>query len=219
MATAASPRPAAVATPQSSVVRRAAATVIAVGVIVLVTCDLAISGFREWWDGHSFTTDVVSSLLVLAVAGVIVDEVVARRQRKQRSVSVAVQSLILFQQARRTYEQVSNIGDDRAHIGDVRDETTNLANMLLIASPALFDDPQARVLLEQVQRLAGWMFVALSPPERLPKGFEPLDEAGAEMARLRQSVRLLAARIPAPHAVFFASPEEQTAAAAAGPVA
>lgn len=187
--------------------RRAAAITIAVALVALVVCDSAVGGWREWWDRHSFTTDVVSSLLVLGVAALIVDEVVARRQRKQRAVSVAVQSLIVFEQARRTYEQVIDVAKDPSGVSSARDEAMNLANMLLIASPALFDDPQARVFLQQVQRLAGWVFLGLGAPERLRQGVEPLDRARAEMSGLRESIRLLATRVPAADAVAFTVPD------------
>ena len=62
--------------------RRVAAVCALTTLLVLVGCDLWIAGFRAWWDRHSLTASVVSSLLVLAVAGLIVDEVVARRQRR-----------------------------------------------------------------------------------------------------------------------------------------
>jgi hypothetical protein len=38
----------------------------------------------------------------------------------------------------------------------------HLANMILVASPALFDDPEARLFLEEVQRLAGTKYGALA---------------------------------------------------------
>jgi len=190
---------------------------IAVALVALVVCDLAVGGVREWWDRHSFTTDVVSSLLVLGVAALIVDEVVALRQRKQRALSVAVQSLILFEQARRTYEQVMNVGEESASVPEARDEAMNLANMLLIASPALFDDPEARVFLHQVQRLTGWIFLALASPERLRQGVDPLERARAEMSGLRETVRLLARRVPAADAVSFSAPD-QVPAPSTGPL-
>jgi hypothetical protein len=70
--------------------RRLAAAGVALALLALVATDLWVKSARVWWDGHSLTGSVVSSLLVLAVTGLIVDEVVARRQRKERSVSVAV---------------------------------------------------------------------------------------------------------------------------------
>ncbi|HTW07497.1 MAG TPA: hypothetical protein VME46_08305 [Acidimicrobiales bacterium] len=151
---------------------RLAAAVTTTGVLVgLVACDFWVPGTRAWWDRHSFTSCVVSSLLVLGVTVLILDEVLARRQRKERAGSVAVQALIVYGQAVRSCDAVvamAGIGaeGDRAELDvaqvDVRDEVRSLANMILVASPALFDDPEARLFLEEVQRLAGTMYSALA---------------------------------------------------------
>jgi len=84
-------------------VRRAAAVVVAMTLLALVATDLWMAGVRMWWDRHSITGSVTSSLLVVAFTGLIVDEVVADRQRRDRSASVAVQALIVYGQIRRTY--------------------------------------------------------------------------------------------------------------------
>ena len=81
-------------------VRRVAATTVVMTLATLVAYDVWIRGVRVWWDRHSLTGSIVASLLGLAVTALIVDEVVARRQRKERAVSVAVQSLIVYGQAR-----------------------------------------------------------------------------------------------------------------------
>ena len=219
--------------------RRAAAATTAGVLVGLVACDVSVAGVRAWWDRHSFTSCVVSSLLVLGVTVLIIDEVLARRQRRERTGSVAVQALIVYGQARRSCDAVvamavagtcgggadkgradkggadkggaggggadkggadkggaggggaggggaggggaggggaggGGAGGDGAGGGgaehdvaqvDVRDEVRSLANMILVASPALFDDPEARLFLEEVQRLAGTMY-ALWPCTR-----------------------------------------------------
>jgi hypothetical protein len=103
------------------------------------------------------------------VTALILDEVLARRQRKERAVSVAVQALIVDGQAVRSFDAVVAMagaggGGDELDVAqvDVRDEVRSLANMILVASPALFDDPEARLFLEEVQRLAGTMYGALA---------------------------------------------------------
>ena len=58
----------------------------AVLLLALVASDLWIERARVWWDRHSLTSSVVSNLLVLAVTALIVDEVIARRQRQERAV-------------------------------------------------------------------------------------------------------------------------------------
>jgi hypothetical protein len=53
--------------------RRLSAVAVAVGLLVLVGCDLWIGSFRAWWDHHALTGSIASNLLVLAFAGLIVD--------------------------------------------------------------------------------------------------------------------------------------------------
>jgi hypothetical protein len=61
------------------------AVAIASGLVAIVACDLWIASFRDWWDRHSLTGSIVSSLLVLGVTALIVDEILARRQRRERA--------------------------------------------------------------------------------------------------------------------------------------
>ncbi len=193
---------------------RRAAAVGTTGLLVgLVACDLWVTGVRTWWDRHSFTSCVVSSLLVLGVTVLIIDEVLARRQRKERSVSVAVQAVIVYGQARHSYEAVMAAvvaGSDRgagdgvvAEQGaqvDASDEVRILASMILIASPVLFDDPEARLFLEDVQRLAATMYGALSLRKISPEpptgdGDDTLVRLRAGRSKMDAHARPLAARL------------------------
>jgi hypothetical protein len=168
--------------------RRLLAAVIATTLVAAVVCDLAIPGFRDWWDRHALSGSIVSSLLVLGVTALIVDEILARRQRRERATSVGVQSLIVFTQAVRAYKALqSNSGDD------VAEEMRSLAGMLLTASTILFDDPQARVFLENVQRLAGTMFRATSSA----RSSELQPQLEAAMSAVQTSRLPLLARLPA----------------------
>jgi hypothetical protein len=143
--------------------KRLAAAGIALALIALVICDLSVQGFRVWFDDRSLTASIVSNLMVLGVTALIVDEVIARRQRHDRANSVAVQAIIVYDQAQRTYRALLAALDDGGEPGnDVPDELRALANMLLTSSPSLFDDPEARLFLENVQRLTGVMFRASS---------------------------------------------------------
>jgi hypothetical protein len=177
-------------------VRRFAAATVAMILLALVGCDLWIRSFQLWWDRHSLTCSVATSLLVLAVAGLIVDEVVARRQRRERALSVAVQALILYGQARRAWNMVMMIGDaGEGPAGTLTEELGNLASMLLTAAPGLFDDPVARRFLEEAQRFsASVLRVALRPQGQLSEN----DRAHLEsaMSRLRAAVEPLFTRVP-----------------------
>jgi hypothetical protein len=176
--------------------RRVAAACAVTALLVLVGCDLWIAGVRDWWDRHSLTGSVVSNLLVLAVAGLIVDEVVARRQRRQRAVSVAVQGLIVYGQARRAYAAVTDGSVADLRSSGATDELRTLAGMLLTASPNLFDDPEARRFLDQVERFSVSLFRSISAAPgdtHSPQGVERL---ASEMAQLKATVEPLVARIP-----------------------
>ncbi len=180
----------------------------AAGVLVgLVACDVWVAGTRAWWDRHSFTSCVVSSLLVLAVTVLIIDEVLARRRRQERAGSVAVQALIVYGQALRSCDAVvamtataatrtgatgAGAPEDVAQV-DVGDEVRSLASMILVASPALFDDPDARRFLEEVERLAGTMYGALALHKLSPA--PPKAGADSIVASLRAGRSKVDARI------------------------
>jgi hypothetical protein len=175
-----------------------AAAGIAAALIALVICDLSVQGFRVWFDNHSLTASIVSNLLVLGVTALIVDEVVARRQRSDRATSVAVQAVIVYDQAQRTYSALSAALDatDEPE-NDAPDELRALANMLLTSSPSLFDDPEARVFLEDVQRLTGVMFRASSSSLIGHAGKPSREAITAAMDRLHASATPLIQRLSA----------------------
>lgn len=176
--------------------RRMSAAVVAVALVALVACDVWIGSVRTWWDRHSLTGSVVSNLLVLAVTALIIDEVVARRQRRDRSVSVAVQGLIVYGQARRTHDAIVASGADGQPAGDAADELRTLANMLLTSSPSLFDDPAARRFLDQVERFSVTMFRVVSTATGGALEAHDREQLSKEMARVRETVQPLLTRIP-----------------------
>jgi hypothetical protein len=176
--------------------RRLSAVLVAVALLVLVGCDLWIGSVRTWWDHHSLTGSVVSNLLVLAVTGLIVDEVVARRQRRERGVSVAVQALIVYGQTRRAYEAITADAGDDPSSDRGPDELRTLAGMLLTAAPNLFDDPPARRFLEQVERFSVSMIRAVSPSSAPGPGADGRTKLTAELSEVKTAMEPLLARIP-----------------------
>jgi hypothetical protein len=88
-------------------IRIASAVLVMATMLALVAGDVWDAAMRSWWSRHSFTGDVVSSLLIVGVTALIFDELVARRQRKARAVSVAVQAAIVYSQSRRVYDAAS----------------------------------------------------------------------------------------------------------------
>ncbi len=176
--------------------RRTAAAVVTAALLTLAACDLWLGSFRAWWNAHALDASIASSLLVVGVTALVVDELVARRQRKERAMSVAVQALIVYGQTHRAYDAATALL--RAEpASDAADDLRSLANMLLTASPSFFDDPVARQFLEQVERLTGSMLRALSS-RRPDGGPDPAvtERLRADMARLKTIAAPLLARIP-----------------------
>lgn len=176
--------------------RRLLAFAIAAALVAIVACDVSIYRFRHWWDQHALSSSIVSSLLVLGVTALIVDEVLARRARRDRATSVAVQAVILDAQAQRTYAAITAAcgpDGDKAAAGE---EMRSLAGMLLTASPNLFDDPQARVFLENVQRLAGSIYRVAAAAARGPVSTDLQAFLTNAMSAVQTSREPLAARLP-----------------------
>lgn len=170
---------------------------VAIALVALLAGDLWIADVRVWWDRHSLTGSIVSNLLALAVTALIVDEVVARRQRRQRSVSVAVQGLIVYGQARRAHEAVKSAGRGDLRSSGAPDELRTLAGMVLTASPSLFDDPAARRFLEQVERFSVSMLHTVTASSGGGRSTDGDDRLASEMEELKVTVEPLLARIPA----------------------
>jgi hypothetical protein len=179
----------------SARLRIAASVAVAATLLVLVGGDLWNAGMRTWWARHSFTGDVISSLLVVGVTALIFDALIARRQRKDRSVTVAVQALIVYGQARRVYDAVlaSTTDEERQSAGE---DLRSLATMLLTASPAFFDDPEARQFLERVERLAGSIYRAFTVTATGAFDVATRERLAAEMALLAAVADPLVGRIP-----------------------
>jgi len=186
--------------------RRLAAVVAVMALVALVAGDLWVGTLRSWWDRHSLTASVITNLLVLAVTALIIDEVVARRQRRQRAVSVAVQALIVYGQARRAYVALTTTVDDNA--GTATEEMRALASMVLTASSSLFDDPVARAFLAQTERMAGVMFRTSSATSAAGPGTKERDRLASEMSRLKAAVTPLLGRIPAEERSILEGPSE-----------
>jgi hypothetical protein len=192
---------------RSSHLRWVGAAAIAGTLIALVACEIWVTAVRSWWDAHSFTGDVISSLLVVGATVLIIDEILARRQRRDRAVSVAVQVLIVYGQALRAYDALTARpdalsvwhGTDDDQLVGARDEVRSLSSMILAASPSLFDDPEARLFLDEVQRLVGTMYAApaLGFSASAASDVESMvARLSASKARVDGRVTPLAARLP-----------------------
>ncbi len=123
--------------------------------VTAVITDLTISGVGRWWTRYSFVGSVVSSVLILAFTVLVVDEVVSRRQVRERTRVAAVQAAIVYGQVLQTAKVVMEPGAGNSE--DAAGEVRALASMVLTAAPALFDDPEAREFMEQAERFSGML--------------------------------------------------------------
>jgi hypothetical protein len=173
------------------------ALLIAAAIVVLIVYDVVAGhGFSAWWAGHAITTSLVSDLLIVGATALIFDEVQSYRQRKDRSLSVAAQALIVYGQAREAYQAVlANASDPSAGNG-VPDELKDLASNLLVASPGLFDDPAARDFLLKLDRLMAALFATASGHGDRPDGMGETAGLTNRMNDVDSSFEPLVARFP-----------------------
>jgi hypothetical protein len=162
-----------------------AAMVVTALTFVLVILDLADVGFRLWWTNHALTTDTVAGMLVLLITVLVADQVVSRRQVKERSAAVAAQAAIVMGQATRTSKAVSSALDGSGDQGVATDEIRTYMIMLLVGAPVLIDATVSRHFLEEAQRLGGQMASAMAALARTPGVAIPRDRLDEAVQRLR----------------------------------
>jgi hypothetical protein len=117
--------------------------------LMLVVSELTDAGQRRWWTADPLTTDTVAGLLVLLVTVLVVNQLLNRRQARERGHAVAAQAAIMVAQATRAARAVSSLitgtGDrDTASYG-----FRTYMLMLLTGAPLLIDDPDSRRFLDE----------------------------------------------------------------------
>lgn len=169
--------------------------------LALVAGELADAGQRRWWAGHPLSTDTVAGLLVLLVTVLVVNQLINRRQARQRSHAVAAQAAIMVTQATRAAQAVSSVLDGSGDRDAASDGFRTYMMILLIGAPVLIDDPVARRFLEQAQYLGGVMAAALAaidrqtavPGDSTGGAAVPGDRLGEAMRRLQDAAAPLLA--------------------------
>lgn len=138
-------------------------TAVAVTAVVLslIALDIVNQSFNAWFDHHSFTTDAVSTLLGLAVAGLVIDRISDNRRLRDRAQVMAAQGAILGAQALRSTDAVNSALDGSGDREAARDELRTFMTMMLTGAPVLIDAPETRAFLEASQRLAAELARAL----------------------------------------------------------
>lgn len=153
--------------------------------LALVAGELTDAGQRRWWAARPLTTDTVAGLLVLLITVLAVNQLLNRRQSRQRGHAVGAQAAIVMAQATRSAGAVSSAIDGSGDRDAASDGFRTYMMMLLVSAPVLIDDPVARNFLEQSQYLGGVMAGALAALDRSPHG------PAAPASRLDDAVRQL----------------------------
>jgi hypothetical protein len=172
--------------------------------IGLVVADVTDGALRRWWTGHALTTDTVAGVLVLLVTVLVVNQVLRRRQIRDRSRAIAAQAAILMGQAVRSYRALSAALDGSGDRSTASDEVRTYMIMLLMGAPVLIDARMSRDFLEDAQRLAAEMTRTLT---RMGKA--PGSRTGASAGLGDAVARLRAASAPL---LRILNPEELRAA-------
>jgi hypothetical protein len=164
--------------------------------LALVAGELTDAGQRRWWAARPLTTDTVAGLLVLLVTVLVVNQLLNRRQARQRGHAVAAQAAIMVAQAARSAQAVSAAAGGSGDRGAASDGFRTFMLMLLTGAPVLIDDPAARHFLEQAQYVGGVMAGTLATIDRSPDGAAvpggALDDA---MRQLRSAAAPLLQRL------------------------
>lgn len=175
--------------------------VITTGLVVL---DIRDASVHRFWSRHSFTSSVLSGVLVLLLTVLIIDRVTRMRQLQGQSRAIAVQAAIILAQATRAVDAIKTTSRSTEEREAAAEELRTYTQMLLTSAPVLIDADLSRAFLEAAQRLAGQMFWALRDGD---------DERATEM-RLDDAVSQL--RIAAAPVLAVLSPEQRAAVSSDG---
>jgi hypothetical protein len=163
--------------------------------LALVVGELADAGQRRWWAAHPLVTSTVSGLLVLLVTVLVVNQLLSRRQGRQRGHAVAAQAAVMVAQAARAAKAVSSVIDGSGDRGVASDGFRTYMMMLLVSAPVLIGDSVARRFLEQAQYFGAVMARTLAlmdrskggaavPSDTLDDAVQQLQSAAAPLLQL-----------------------------------
>lgn len=120
----------------------------------LVALDLSVASVHQYWSHHTFTSSVLSGVLVLLLTVLIADRVTRLRQHRNQARAIAAQAAVLVAQARRTADAIGVATDSPDGREAAADEMRTYGLMLLTSAPLLIDIAPARSFLEAAQRVA-----------------------------------------------------------------
>src|SRR5579862_8354559 len=105
--------------------------------LTLVVGELTNAGQRRWWATRPLTTDTVAGLLVLLITVLVVNQLLNRRQSRQRGHAVAAQAAIVAAQGARSAQAVSALRDGSGDRDAASDGFRTYMLMLLTSAPVL----------------------------------------------------------------------------------
>lgn len=152
----------------------------------LVVLDISLGSVHRYWSRHSFSSSVLSGLLVLLLTVLIVDRVVRIRQLGDQSRAIAAQAAVVFAQAERATDAITRASRSDADRDEASGELRTYTLMLLISAPLLIDAKVSRTFLESAQRVAAQLSRALraSGDEQVKQAKTRLDDG---VAKLREA--------------------------------
>ncbi len=158
----------------------------AVGVLVLtvvaVTLDLTDRSIRLFWYLHSFTSGVVSGLLVLLLTVLVVDRVNRGRQLKGQSRAIGAQTAVIVAQAGRAADALRRSSPTEDDRDEASQELRTYLQMLLTSAPVLIDATASRAFLETAQKTAARLYrVQGAADDELPRLQAQVDDALAQL--------------------------------------
>jgi hypothetical protein len=160
----------------------AAALCVLVLTVVAVVLDIADASVRNFWSRHSFTSSVVSGLLVLLLTVLFVDRVNRARKIKDQSRAVGVQAAVIVAQAGRAADAITRTSPSDEDRDEASQELRTYMQMLLTSAPILIEARDSRAFLEVAQQTAGELFRAL----RVRGDDENADVSGRVAAAIEQ---------------------------------
>lgn len=148
---------------------------------VLVILDIADGTVHRYWSRHSFTSSVLSGVLVLLLTVLIVDRVTSMRQLRSQSRAIAAQAAIIVAQAARAVDAMASSSRSEEDREAAADQLRTYAMMLLTSAPLLIGANLPRSFLEEAQRVAAQLFQVLREAGEGPVNKPRLDESLAQL--------------------------------------
>jgi hypothetical protein len=144
----------------------------------LVVLDISVGSVHRYWSQHSFTSSVLSGLLVLLLTVLIVDRAIRIRQFRNQSRAIGAQAAVVLAQAVRAKDAINGASSSKDEREQASGELRTYTLMLLISTPVLIDAKVPRTFLETAQRLAVQLTRALraSGDEQVKQAKAGVDE-------------------------------------------